>query len=100
MKMSSSWPGLSKSARSDAAAGFCSSSDNRYAWIVTDLALMALGAVSVPRGSETPSQELEFILNHARCTFMVVETDALLARHQEMLSAHKEVKTLFIIEGS
>lgn len=75
-------------------------SDNRYAWIVTDLALMALGAVSVPRGSETPTQELEFILNHARCSFMVVETDALLARHQEMLSTHKEVKTLFIIEGS
>ena len=25
-------------------------SDNRYAWIVTDLALMTLGAVSVPRG--------------------------------------------------
>jgi long-chain acyl-CoA synthetase len=75
-------------------------SDNRYAWIVTDLALMALGAVSVPRGSETPTQELEYILNHARCSFMVVETDALLARHQEMLSSHKEVKTLFIIEGS
>ena len=75
-------------------------SDNRYAWIVTDLALMSLGAVSVPRGSETPTQELEFILNHARCSFMVVETDALLARHQEMLSTHKEVKTLFIIEGS
>ncbi len=75
-------------------------SDNRYAWIVTDLALMALGAVSVPRGSETPTQELEFILNHARCSFIVVETDALLARHQEMLSTHKEVKTLFIIEGS
>ena len=75
-------------------------SDNRYAWIVTDLALMALGAVSVPRGSETPTQELEFILNHARCSFLVVETDALLARHQEILSTHKEVKTLFIIEGS
>ena len=75
-------------------------SDNRYAWIVTDLALMVLGAVSVPRGSETPTQELEFILNHARCSFLVVETDALLARHQEMLSTHKEVKTLFIIEGS
>ncbi len=75
-------------------------SDNRYAWIVTDLALMALGAVSIPRGSETPTQELEFILNHARCSFIVVETDALLARHQEMLSTHKEVKTVFIIEGS
>jgi len=75
-------------------------SDNRYAWIVTDLALMALGAVSVPRGSETPTQELEYILKHARCTFMVIETDTLLARHQEMLNSHKEVKTVFIIEGT
>ena len=75
-------------------------SDNRYAWIVTDLALMALGAVSVPRGSETPSQELEYILRHATCTFMVVETDALLARHQEVINAHKEVKTVFLIEGT
>ncbi len=75
-------------------------SDNRYAWIVTDLALMALGAVSVPRGSETPTQELEYILSHARCSFLVVETDALLIRHQEMLSIHKEVKTIFIIEGT
>lgn len=75
-------------------------SDNRYAWIVTDLALMALGAVSVPRGSETPTQELEFILNHARCSFLIVETDTLLSRHQKMLSVHKELKTVFIIEGS
>jgi len=75
-------------------------SDNRYAWIVTDLALMALGAVSVPRGSETPSQELEYILGHAGCTFLVIETETLLARHQEMLSDHREIKTVFIIEGS
>jgi long-chain acyl-CoA synthetase len=75
-------------------------SDNRYAWIVTDLALMALGAVSVPRGSETPTLELEYILGHAGCTFMIVETDALLIRHQEMISTHKEVKSVFIIEGT
>ena len=29
-------------------------SDNRYGWIVTDMALMTLGAISVPRGSDTP----------------------------------------------
>lgn len=75
-------------------------SDNRYAWIVTDLALMAIGAVSVPRGSEATSQELEFILKHASCTFMVVENDALLARHQEIINAHREVKTIFVIEGT
>jgi len=75
-------------------------SDNRYAWIVTDLALMSLGAVSVPRGSETPTQELEYILDHAECSFIIVETDTLLNRHQEMLSARKGIKTVFLIEGS
>ncbi|MEJ2520977.1 MAG: AMP-binding protein [Desulfuromonadales bacterium] len=75
-------------------------SDNRYAWIVTDLALMALGAVSIPRGSETPTQELDYILSHARCSFVIIETESLLARHEQMLSAHKEVKTVFVIEGS
>ncbi len=74
-------------------------SDNRYAWMVTDLALMALGAVSVPRGSDTPSQELEYILDHAECTFLVAETDALLDRHQEVLGRHKEIRSIFLIEG-
>jgi len=75
-------------------------SDNRYAWIVTDLALMALGAVSVPRGSEAPTQELEYILDHAGCSFIVVETDALLQRHQDRFSVHKGIKTVFVIEGN
>lgn len=75
-------------------------SDNRYEWIVTDLALMAIGAVSVPRGSEMPSQELDYILKHAGCTFMVVENDALLARHLEIINTHKEVKSIFLIEGT
>lgn len=74
-------------------------SDNRYGWMVTDLALMSLGAVSVPRGSDTPTQELEYVLTHANCTFLIVETEALLGRHQEMINNHKEVKTVFIIEG-
>src|SRR5210317_1580894 len=63
-------------------------SDNRYAWIVTDLALMALGAISVPRGSETPTQELEYILNHAQCGFIIIETEPLMLKHQEMLKNH------------
>jgi long-chain acyl-CoA synthetase len=75
-------------------------SDNRYAWMVTDLALMALGAVSVPRGSDTPTQELEYILGHSHCSFLIVETDALLEQHQEMIQGHKEIKTIFTIEGT
>lgn len=74
-------------------------SDNRYAWMVTDLALMALGAVSVPRGSDTPSQELEYILGHSECSFLVVETESLLERHQAVFDGHRELRSIFLLEG-
>ena len=74
-------------------------SDNRYAWFVTDYALLSLGAVSVPRGSDTPTQELEFILNHADCDFLIIETEQLLKAHQEMLKKLKSLKTVFIMVG-
>ncbi|MDT8418954.1 MAG: AMP-binding protein [Desulfuromonadales bacterium] len=74
-------------------------SDNRYAWIVTDMALMSLGAISVPRGSDTPTQELEFIMAHSGCEFLVVETEALLAEHQEMIDRLTALKVTFIIQA-
>lgn len=74
-------------------------SDNRYGWIVTDFALLSLGAISVPRGSDTPTRELEFILQHAECEFLVIETEQLLKAHEEMLKKLKNLKAIFIIEG-
>ena len=74
-------------------------SDNRYGWIVTDFALLSLGAISVPRGSDTPTRELEFILQHAQCEFLVFETEPLLKAHEEMLKGLKNLKAIFIIEG-
>ncbi len=74
-------------------------SDNRYGWIVTDFALVSLGAISVPRGSDTPTRELEFILKHAECEFLVVETETLLTAHEEMLKKLKKLKAIFVIEG-
>ncbi|MCD6581264.1 MAG: AMP-binding protein [Desulfuromusa sp.] len=74
-------------------------SDNRYGWIVTDFALLSLGAISVPRGSDTPTRELEFILQHADCEFLVVETEQLLKAHEEMLKGLKNLKAIFVIEG-
>ena len=74
-------------------------SDNRYGWIVTDFALLSLGAVSVPRGSDTPTTELEFILRHAECEFLVIETTQLLKAHEKMLKEMKTLRAIFIIEG-
>jgi long-chain acyl-CoA synthetase len=48
--------------------------NNRYEWTVTDFALMALGAISVPRGSDTMPKEVRFIFNHSDSTFLILET--------------------------
>ena len=74
-------------------------SDNRYAWIVTDLAIMALGAVNVPRGADTPSQELEYIINHSESVYLVVETPELLDYHHEHIKGCKRVKEIYVMTG-
>jgi long-chain acyl-CoA synthetase len=48
--------------------------NNRFEWICTDFALMALGAVSVPRGSDTAPKEIKFIFQHSDSRYLVVET--------------------------
>lgn len=74
-------------------------SDNRYGWIVTDMALMSLGAISVPRGSDTPTQELEYIMTHSGCEFLVVETEKLFEEHREMIESLPALKVTFIIQS-
>jgi len=74
-------------------------SDNCYAWIVTDLAIMSLGAVTVPRGSDTPSRELIYIIENSSCSHLVVETRELLERHKDILAKVKGLKTIFVMEG-
>jgi long-chain acyl-CoA synthetase len=52
--------------------------DNRYEWACTDNALMSLGAVSVPRGSDTSPKEQKSIYLHSDSTFLIMEnTDCL-----------------------
>ncbi len=72
-------------------------SDNRYAWIVTDLAIMSLGAVTVPRGSDTPTQELSFIVENSDATYLVIESDSLLEHHRNYLNGCKQIKSIFVM---
>ena len=74
-------------------------SDNRYAWIVMDMALQALGAVSVPRGCDTPASEVEYIINHSESDFLILETDKLYNDLQPLIKNLK-LKNVFIISGA
>ncbi len=51
-------------------------SDNRREWIIIDLAIIGLGAVDVPRGSDSTEDELAYILGHADCRTVFVENQA------------------------
>ncbi len=73
-------------------------SDNRYGWIVTDMALVSLGAISVPRGSDTPTQELEYIMTHSACEFLIVENQELLIKHEHLIK-QLNLKAIFVIEA-
>ncbi|MCJ8327913.1 MAG: AMP-binding protein [Campylobacterales bacterium] len=72
-------------------------SDNRYEWILTDLALLSIGAISVPRGTDTPSQELEYIMTHSECKFLILETKKTFLEYEEMLKT-LNIEKIFLIE--
>jgi long-chain acyl-CoA synthetase len=48
-------------------------SDNRYEWLICDLAILGTGACDVPRGSDSTAREIEYILRHAEIRTAFVE---------------------------
>lgn len=75
-------------------------SDNRYAWIVTDLALMSIGGINVPRGSDTPSQELQHIIEHSESSYLIVETGKLLEKHHSYVEECSQLSSVFVMSGN
>ncbi|MDA3939439.1 MAG: AMP-binding protein, partial [Spirochaetia bacterium] len=75
--------------------------NNRFEWIITDFAIMALRAVSVPRGSDTTPSEVKFIYNHSDSKFLILENVSQLIElssvftDEDWLSAEK----IFIVES-
>lgn len=76
--------------------------NNRYEWISTDMALMALGAISVPRGSDTTAKELQFIYNHSDSSYLILENMTQLNEILPVFSDDdwKGCKKIFILDRS
>ena len=49
-------------------------SENRYEWVVTDLAIQLLGAINVSLYTTLPPKQCEFILNDSEAKFFFVST--------------------------
>ncbi len=76
--------------------------NNRYEWSVTDYALQALGAVSVPRGSDTTAREVQFIYNHSDSVILILEnTQQLIDLQTDFAAADWEnCRKILIIDGT
>lgn len=55
-------------------------SDNRKEWEHSDMGLMMLGAIDVPRGCDATIGDLEYILSFAECKRVIVENSTQIAK--------------------
>lgn len=74
-------------------------SDNRREWLITDLALLSLGACDVPRGCDSMGSEIRFILSFAECEFSFFENARQLEKVLEKRDEVPSLKTAVLFEG-
>jgi len=68
--------------------------DNRHEWMVTDFAVLSLGAADVPRGCDITVQELTFILGFTGCRLAFAENQKQVQKILSCRADLPELKTL------
>ena len=72
--------------------------DTRKEWLLIDQALLGLGAVDVPRGSDSTGDEIAYILGHADCKTTCVENAAQLAKLAGVKERLPELATAIVLD--
>lgn len=71
--------------------------ENRYEWLLIDMALASVGAVDVPRGSDTTPTELRFILEHSGSCAAFAENDRVAADLLDMKPTLPELRHVVVM---
>ena len=71
-------------------------SDNRREWLISDLAVLSLGAADVPRGCDSMEKEISFILSTTDCVVSFIENKRQLEKIISMRSSMPVLKTLIM----
>lgn len=71
-------------------------SDNRKEWLLTDFALLSLGASDVPRGCDSMGTEIRFIISFSDCEFGFFETAHQLKKVLEKIQECPKLKTVIL----
>jgi long-chain acyl-CoA synthetase len=74
--------------------------DNRPEWTITDMAILGLGAVDVPRGSDSMPDEVAYILGHAECSVSFAEDRSQAEKILSRREALPDLKMLILFDDS
>lgn len=69
-------------------------SDNRAEWLITDIALLSLGCVDVPRSSDSLPKDIRYIINFTECKIAFIETGKQLVKLISHLDEIPYLKTI------
>ncbi|HOV14662.1 MAG TPA: AMP-binding protein, partial [Spirochaetota bacterium] len=75
-------------------------SDNMYKWYITDMAILSLGAVDIPRGADSTSAEVSYILKHGDAKFCFVEDNEQAEKFLAFSNDIPDIKTMILLTGS
>lgn len=68
-------------------------------WLITDLAIITCGAVSVPRGTDVTDDDIRYILSHAECRFAVGQTPRVVERLLGLRADFARCEQFFSVEA-
>jgi long-chain acyl-CoA synthetase len=74
-------------------------SENMYKWLITDMAIISLGAIDVPRGSDSTIVELTYILKHSDARYCIVEDVQQAEKVITILKNNKKIKHVILLNG-
>jgi len=74
-------------------------SNTRFEWAATDLAILGLGAVTVPIYPSSTPEDIEFILNNAEPRVLVCENVSVANKLREVLKKTKSVETVVCFDA-
>ena len=74
-------------------------SDNRFEWLVIDLAVLSLGAMDVPRGRDAMPYEIEHMFSVTSLSVAFAENDAQLEKIAALKPSLPALRTVILVEG-
>lgn len=72
-------------------------SENRIEWFICDMALLSLGSVDVPRGNDSTSEELNYIIEHSEAKAVLVENKYVF---DKIKKHHNDLQLIVFLDSS